>query len=95
MRTLLGSAALFVLVGCAGQSDIIEIHSRQVTLSGDLAMMKRDTKAALDQIEELQRQIQRTSKASDEKLTKILEALRERRELIPSSAPGQLPSPLP
>jgi hypothetical protein len=95
MRTLLGSAALFVLVGCASQGDVIEIQSKQVATSGELGMMKRDTKAALDQIEELLRQIQRTSKANDEKLGKILEALRERRELIPSSVPGQLPSPTP
>jgi hypothetical protein len=95
MRTLLSSAALFVLVGCASQGDVIEIQSKQTTMSGELGMMKRDTKAALDQIEELQREIQRTAKANDEKLTKILETLRERRELIPSRAPGLLPSPTP
>jgi hypothetical protein len=95
MRTLLGSAALFLLVGCASQGDVIELHSKQVAISGELGMMKRDTKAALDQMEELQRQIQRTLKASDEKLNKILEALRERREVVPSLTPGQLPSPTP
>jgi ElaB/YqjD/DUF883 family membrane-anchored ribosome-binding protein len=95
MRTLLGSAALILLVGCASQGDVIELHSRQVAMSGELEMMKRDTKAALDRMEELQRQIQRTLKDNDEKLNKIFEALRERRELIPSRAPGQAPSPTP
>ena len=95
MRTLLGSAALFLLVGCASQGDVIDIHSKQVTMSGELGMMKRDTKAALDQMDEIQRQIQRTLKASDEKLNKILEAMRERRELAPSLTPGHLPSPTP
>jgi hypothetical protein len=95
MRTLLGSAALILLVGCASQGDVIEIRSKQVAMSGELEMMKRDTKAALDRMEELQRQSQRTLKDNDEKLNKILEALRERRELIPSRTPGQAPSPTP
>jgi membrane-anchored protein YejM (alkaline phosphatase superfamily) len=95
MRTLLSSAALFVLVGCASQGDVIEIQSKQTTMSGELGMMKRDTKAALDQMDEIQRQIQRTLKASDEKLNRILEALRERRELAPSLTPGPLPLPTP
>jgi hypothetical protein len=95
MRILLGSIALILLVGCASQGDVIERRSRQIAISGELEMMRRDTRAALDRMEELQRQIQRNLKDNDEKLSKILEALRERRELIPSLAPGQPPSPIP
>ena len=95
MRTLFGSASLFLLVGCAGHGDMIELRSKQVAMTGELEMMRRDTKAALDRMEELQRQIQRTLKDNDDKFNKILAALRERRELIPDRAPGQAPSPIP
>jgi uncharacterized protein YcfL len=92
MRTLFMPAALVFLVGCASQGDVLESRSKQIVMSGDLDLMKRDTKAALDRIEELNRQIQRSLKDNEDKLEKILEAVKERNALPPT--PGQKP-PLP
>jgi uncharacterized membrane protein len=93
MRTFFMSAALVLLVGCASQGDVLESRSNQMVMSGDLELMKRDTKAALDRIEELNRQIQRSLKDNEDKLEKILEAVKERQ--VPPPTPGQKPPPLP
>jgi uncharacterized protein YcfL len=93
MRTLIMSAALVLLVGCASQGDVLESRSNQLVMSGDLELMKRDTKAALDRIEELNRQIQRSLKDNEDKLEKILETLKERQ--APPPTPGQKPPALP
>lgn len=95
MRTLLGFAALILLVGCASQGDRMELRTKQVAMSAEMEMMKRNTKAALDRMDELQRQIQRTLKDHDDKVSKILDVLRERRELMPSIAPVPPPLPVP
>lgn len=93
MRTLFMPAALVLFVGCASQGDVLESHSKQMVMSGDLDLMRRDTKAALDRIEELNRQIQRSLKDNEDKLEKILETLKERQ--APPPTPGQKPAPIP
>jgi len=76
---------LSLLTGCMTQGDFLELRSQQMADSGEVQMMKRDTKAALERIEELERQINLNVKMNQEKLDKLSEAVKDR---------GLVPGPL-